>query len=75
MGPIPGVAAGKGACPPEDVGGIGGYYGFLEAVRNRKHPEHQDMLELCGGHFDPDAFNVDEINAYFRRRRRRRTDA
>jgi len=75
VGPTPRVVAGKGACPPEDVGGIGRYYGFLEALRNPKHPEHQDMLEWCGGHFDPNAFELDEINTYFRSRRRRRTDA
>ena len=68
----PRVVAGQGACPPEDVGGLGGYYGFLEVMRNPKHPEHQDMLEWCGGPLDPDAFDLDEINACFRSRRRRR---
>jgi len=73
--PLARVLAGKGTCPPEDVGGIGGYYGFLEAVRNPKHPEHRDMAEWCGGDFDPDAFELDDINAYFQKRRRRRKDA
>ena len=68
------VLAGKGACPPEDVGGIGGYYQFLEAVQNPKHPEHRDMLEW-GGRFDPDAFEIDEINKYFQKRSRRRRNA
>lgn len=74
-GSHPRVVAGQGACPPEDVGGLGGYYGFLEAIRNPKHPEHHDMLEWCGKHFDPDAFDLDGINACFRSRRRRRKDA
>jgi hypothetical protein len=69
------VLAGKGACPPEDVGGIGGYYGFLDAIRNPRHPEHREMLDWCGGHFDPETFEIDEINDYFRKRPRRRTDA
>jgi len=68
------VLAGKRACPPEDVGGIGGYYGFLEAIRNSKHPEHRDMLEW-GGSFDPDAFEMEEINTYFQKRLRQRRDA
>jgi hypothetical protein len=68
------VLAGKGACPPEDVGGIGGYYGFLEAIQNPKHPEHRDMLEW-GGHFDHDALEIDEINKYFQKRSRKRRDA
>ena len=74
-GPYCRVVAGKGACPPEDVGGIGGYYSFLEAVKNPKHPRHHDMLEWCGGHFDPDAFDPDDINISFQPRRPRRKDA
>ena len=60
------VVAGKGACPPEDVGGIGGYYLFLEAIADPKNPEHKDMLEW-GGPFEPDAFDIDEINEYFQK--------
>jgi hypothetical protein len=68
------VLAGKCACPPEDVGGIGGYYRFLEAIQNPKHPEHRDMLEW-GGRFDPEAFEIDEINKHFRKRSRHRRNA
>ncbi len=68
------VLGGKGACPPEDVGGIGGYYRFLEAIQNPKHPDHGEMLEWAGD-FDPDAFEIDEINKYFQKRSRKRTDA
>ncbi|MEM6840960.1 MAG: plasmid pRiA4b ORF-3 family protein [Bacteroidota bacterium] len=39
---------GKGACPPEDCGGIYGYYEMVEAVNNPKHPEHDDMREWLG---------------------------
>ncbi len=35
---------GKGACPPEDCGGVWGYQDFLETISNPKHPEHKDML-------------------------------
>jgi hypothetical protein len=68
------VLDGRGACPPEDVGGIGGYYRFLEAIQNPTHPEHHEMREW-GGPFDPDAFDVAAVNKAFRRRVRRRTDA
>jgi hypothetical protein len=57
---------GKRACPPEDVGGIWGYYGFLEAIADPDHPEHEDMLEWVGGEFDPEAFDLDEINERLR---------
>jgi hypothetical protein len=36
---------GKGDCPPEDVGGEGGYEDFLEAIRDSRNPEHENMLE------------------------------
>jgi hypothetical protein len=54
--------AGKRACPPEDCGGIWGYVGFLEAIHDPQHPEHEEMLEWVGGEFDPDAFDLDEVN-------------
>lgn len=57
---------GKRACPPEDVGGIWGYYSFLEAIQNPDHPEHEDYLEWVGGEFDPEAFDLDEVNAALR---------
>jgi hypothetical protein len=58
------VLKGKRAGPPEDVGGVYGYYHFLEAIGNPDHPEHQDMIEWCE-EFDPEAFDINEINSYF----------
>ena len=59
--------AGERACPPEDVGGVCGYEGFLEAIRDPDHPEHEDYLEWIGGEFDPGAFDLEGINAALRR--------
>ncbi|MDP9314400.1 MAG: plasmid pRiA4b ORF-3 family protein [Chloroflexota bacterium] len=53
---------GKRACPPEDCGGIWGYASFLEAISDPSHPEHAEMLEWVGGAFDPEAFDVEEVN-------------
>jgi len=53
---------GKRACPPEDCGGVRGYYELLEAVRNPQHPAHDEMLEWLGEDFDPDAFDLDKVN-------------
>ena len=53
---------GKRACPPEDVGGVWGYGSFLEAIKDPKHPEHDEYLEWVGGEFDPEAFDLDDIN-------------
>jgi len=53
---------GSRACPPEDIGGIWGYADFLDAIHDPEHPEHDDMIEWSGGHFDPEAFDLDEVN-------------
>ena len=58
----PRCVKGKRACPPEDVGGVWGYEGFVEAITDPKHPEHEDMLEWAG-EFDPEEFDLDEVNA------------
>jgi hypothetical protein len=54
---------GKRACPPEDVGGVWGYHSFLEAIRNPDHDEHEEYLAWIGGEFDPEAFDLAEVNA------------
>ena len=58
---------GKRACPPEDCGGIWGYAGFLDAIQDPQHPEHEEMLEWMGGEFDPDAFDLEEVNRELQR--------
>jgi hypothetical protein len=65
--PGPGVVypmcvGGKLLCPPEDCGGIPGYYNLLEAISDPAHKEHEDMLDWLGGSYDPEAFSVDEVN-------------
>ena len=45
---------GAGACPPEDVGGLPGFFNFLEAMQDPKHPDRKDLLDWYGGSFDAD---------------------
>ena len=54
---------GKRSCPPEDCGGPWGYAEFLEAVANPEHPSHEEMVEWVGGDFDPEEFDLDDVNA------------
>ena len=77
LAPEPGVAypictAGKLNCPPEDCGGLGGFYNFLEAVRDPAHEEHEELLEWIGGDFDPEAFSIDHVNRRLGSLQRRR---
>lgn len=60
--------AGKPVCidgalsgPPEDSGGIYGYYETLKAAKNPKHREHKTSKEWLG-EFDPNAFDIGSIN-------------
>jgi hypothetical protein len=49
-------------CPPEDIGGIPGFFEFLEAMADPKHPDHEDRLDWHGGAFDPTALDRDRID-------------
>jgi hypothetical protein len=53
---------GKRACPPEDCGGPWGYEDLLKALADKKHPEHKMYMEWLGGAFDPEEFDLEEIN-------------
>lgn len=53
-------------CPPEDVGGIPGYYQLLEILKDKDHPEHEEMKEWMGGGFDPSEFDLEETNMFLR---------
>jgi len=59
----PRCIAGKRACPPEDVGALWGYYDFIEAVNNPKHPQHEEMVEWIGeDSWDPEEFDPLKVN-------------
>lgn len=57
---------GEYACPPEDVGGVGRYEDYLEALADRDHPEHRSFLEWRG-RFDPQAFDPTAATRAMRR--------
>ena len=65
----PRCTAGRRACPPEDSGGLWGYYELLSTLANWRDPRHRTMLEWLGiesaAEFDPDHFNAAEVNAEF----------
>jgi Plasmid pRiA4b ORF-3-like protein len=54
--------AGANACPPDDCGGIPGYYNLLETLANPKHPDHEHLKEWIGGEWDAARFDLAATN-------------
>lgn len=48
----------KGACPPEDCGGVLGYANLIEIMADPKHPEHEEYKEWLGHKLQPGRFNI-----------------
>ncbi|MDR3170888.1 MAG: plasmid pRiA4b ORF-3 family protein, partial [Treponema sp.] len=55
----------KRACPPENCGGIWGYEEVLEALKAPKKKKNRELLDWLED-FDPEYFEVDEVNSLFR---------
>jgi len=73
--PVPCFIDGVGRCPPEDVGGVSGFEGFLEAVGKPQHRQHRTMLDWYGGPYDPKDINRQTIEARFAQLAKRRMKA
>lgn len=58
----PVCVAGERACPPEDCGGVWGYVAKLEALQDPGDPDHEDVVDWMGEGFDPEEFDLDEVN-------------
>lgn len=57
-GKLPRCVAGERACPPEDCGGMFGFYRLLDTLADSEHEEHERMERWLGGKFDVDAVNA-----------------
>lgn len=73
----PSCLAGERACPPEDCGGVHGYYETLKILADPSHDEYEDtktwITSMTGGPFDPDAFDLEAVNVALKAWRRRST--
>jgi hypothetical protein len=64
----PKCTAGERACPPEDCGGIPGYFRLLDIIKDPKHEEYDETVEWLKGHvvnyypYKPDEFNPQKVH-------------
>jgi hypothetical protein len=58
----PRLVGGEWAAPPEDCGGIPGFYALLDALADRDHPDHAELAEHFEG-YDP--AHIDEVRIGF----------
>lgn len=62
---------GQLACPPDDCGGIPGFYDLVEAIADPNHKQHKELRDWLGYDFDPLAFSIDSVNQMLLPARRR----
>jgi Plasmid pRiA4b ORF-3-like protein len=53
---------GARACPPEDCGGVGGYEELVEAMADKRHKRHKELVEWLGEDFEAEAFDLETVN-------------
>jgi hypothetical protein len=70
----PRYLAGENPAPPEDCGGIPGFYAQLEALADPNHPDHDDAKEWFGD-FDPNRFDDQPVKDRLARIANRRRSA
>lgn len=59
----PRCVKGKLASPPDDCGGLYGYYHMLEVLEDPTHEEYEDISEWLGEDWDAEMFDVEVANA------------
>jgi hypothetical protein len=63
---------GERACPPEDIGGIPGFYRFMELLLSSDEIEREGAHEWVEEDWDPEAFPIDDVNRALQPRRRKK---
>ncbi len=66
--------AGEHAAPPEDCGGLPGFYELLDALGDPAHPDHEEMHDIYDL-YDPAGVNEAQIRINLSRINRRRNAA
>jgi hypothetical protein len=63
----PTCVGGKLNCPPEDCGGIRGFYDLLNIIQDNSHPEHQYMRNWVGEKYNPESFDLNRASKRLRK--------
>jgi hypothetical protein len=58
----PVCVGGERSCPPEDVGGVGGYTEFLNVIFDPTHEEFDHYRKWAGEDFAPERFDILKVN-------------
>ena len=53
---------GANACPPEDCGGIHGFYELIENLKIAGSEEYLEAMAWVGGQFNPCSFDANRVN-------------
>tara|TARA_R110002033_G_scaffold118228_1_gene162026 strand:+ start:173 stop:664 length:492 start_codon:yes stop_codon:yes gene_type:complete len=68
--PFPVCCSGNLNCPPEDIGGLPGFYDFLKIMNIPKHPEYKELIKwvkskhvATNNLYDPQKFNIEKVNS------------
>ena len=57
----PQCTGGARACPPEDCGGVPGYYNLVEVLLNPSHEDHEDLIEWVPDGWSPERFDPSQV--------------
>ena len=60
---------GRYNCPPEDCGGILGFYHILSIIQDTAHPEYKETRQWVGKKYDPSMFDKNKVNRKLRQLR------
>ncbi len=63
----PQFLGGERRCPPEDCGGIPGYYEFLDNIASKQNEKRKAALDWYGGPYYPDEIDEQQIVAALNR--------
>jgi hypothetical protein len=61
LGTYPQFLGGERRCPPEDCGGIPGYYEFLDNIASKHSKKRKVALDWYGGPYDPNDIGEQQI--------------